>query len=193
MKKKVVNGKKYRVSTGKKKKTPFVKGNTYWMRSDKGRDKIFATPEELWDTFVEYTKYVDRTPWVVGEGKKAQKRRTPYSLMGFVVYCCTSEDYFYVFKSRRIKEENNTKLSEKDRKDASAFVRVINEIQSVIRHNQFDGAAARVFREGLMTKVLELVDKKDITTNGKEIGPIPEIKVYNTAPPLASSEKEVTT
>ena len=38
------------------------KGNQFWMlRSKHGRDKLFATPEALWEAACEYFQWCDET------------------------------------------------------------------------------------------------------------------------------------
>ena len=51
------------------------KGNQFWMlRSKHGRDKLFATPEALWEAACEYFQWCDENPWTT---RKAIQRTMP--------------------------------------------------------------------------------------------------------------------
>ena len=51
------------------------KGNKFWMlRSKHGRDKLFATPELLWDAACEYFQWCDENPWTT---RKAIQKTVP--------------------------------------------------------------------------------------------------------------------
>ena len=94
------------------------KGNKFWMlRSKHGRDKLFATPELLWEAACEYFQWCDENPWTtrkaiqktvpvrVGRGKnvkteeqhhtqqEASPTTRPYSLMGMCVYLGASTNW----------------------------------------------------------------------------------------------------
>ena len=46
------------------------KGNQFWkLRSKHGRDKLFATPDLLWEAACEYFAYCDKHPWKVVKDK----------------------------------------------------------------------------------------------------------------------------
>ena len=86
-------------------------GNKFWMlRSKHGRDKLFSTPELLWEAACEYFQWCDENPWLSKKAiqktvpvrrKKGKKVETvneqqvqqevsptsrPYSLTGFCIY-----------------------------------------------------------------------------------------------------------
>ena len=85
------------------------KGNQFWkLRSKHGRDKLFATPDLLWQAACEYFEWCDKHPWYKSEAIKNGKSvgkivkiptERPYSLMGFLVYIGTSPSYWYDFKA----------------------------------------------------------------------------------------------
>lgn len=51
------------------------KGNKFWMlRSKHGRDKLFATPELLWEAACEYFQWCDENPWTT---RKAIQKTVP--------------------------------------------------------------------------------------------------------------------
>ena len=50
-------------------------GNKFWMlRSKHGRDKLFSTPELLWEAACEYFQWCDENPWL---SKKAVQKTVP--------------------------------------------------------------------------------------------------------------------
>ena len=50
-------------------------GNKFWMlRSKHGRDKLFSTPELLWEAACEYFQWCDENPWL---SKKAIQKTVP--------------------------------------------------------------------------------------------------------------------
>ena len=47
------------------------KGNQFWkLRSKHGRDKLFATPDLLWQAACEYFEWCDKHPWYKSEAIK---------------------------------------------------------------------------------------------------------------------------
>ena len=69
------------------------KGNQFWkLRSKHGRDKIWESPELLWESCVEYFEATDERKWIKVEfhGRDANKceveQETPYTLSGLFVF-----------------------------------------------------------------------------------------------------------
>ena len=51
------------------------KGNQFWMlRSKHGRDKLFATPEALWEAACEYFQWCDENPCLL-DAKKVKEQK----------------------------------------------------------------------------------------------------------------------
>jgi hypothetical protein len=140
----------------------FEKGNQWWkMRSKHGRDKLFASPELLWESACEYFEWCDANPWVskkISENEKGEFSETrptqrPYSLKGWFLYIGCSETWLINFKA------NCT----------SDYLRVIEEVEMVIAKQQWEGATVGAFKENIIARTLGLKDASDITTNGKEL------------------------
>ena len=97
-------------------------GNKFWMlRSKHGRDKLFSTPELLWEAACEYFQWCDENPWLSKKAiqktvpvkrKKGKKVETvneqqvqqevsptsrPYSLTGFCIYVGASSKWWSTF------------------------------------------------------------------------------------------------
>jgi len=144
---------------------PAKKGNQYWkLRSKHGRSKLFKTPALLWDAACEYFEWVDANPLKETKAfayqgsvttKELPKMRA-MTLSQLCFYLNCSSSYFRAFKST---------LKEKD-KD---FLTVINEIESVIYNQKFQGASADLLNANIISRDLGLVDKSDMTTGGEKI------------------------
>jgi hypothetical protein len=134
------------------------KGNQFWkLRSKHGRDKLFATPDLLWQAACEYFEWCDKHPWYKSEAIKNGKSvgeivkiptERPYSLMGFLVYIGTSPSYWYDFKAANHID----------------FSCVISEIEKIIETQQFEGAAVGAFNANIISRKLGLIDKQNIST-----------------------------
>ena len=134
------------------------KGNQFWkLRSKHGRDKLFATPDLLWQAACEYFEWCDKHPWYKSEAIKNGKSvgkivKIPterhYSLKGFQVYIGTSQSYWYDFKAANHID----------------FSCVISEIEKIIETQQFEGAAVGAFNANIISRKLGLIDKQNIST-----------------------------
>jgi hypothetical protein len=136
----------------------FEAGNLFWkLRSKHGRDKLFASPELLWDAACEYFQWCEDNPIVDPRsfGGK-QKIQRPFTLQGLCRYLDCSSSYFREFKS-------NTPIDSKD------FLTVINDIEDTIYQQKFENAAIGVYNQSIIARDLGLVDNKDIKTDGKAI------------------------
>lgn len=131
------------------------KGNQFWkLRSKHGRDRLFATPQLLWEAAEEYFEWCDENPLIEIDfrGKDADKvelpKMRPYTLHGLCIYLDCSTSYFREFKSN-IKDKDN------------GFLTVITRIEEVIYNQKFSGAAAGFLKENIIARDLGLADKKD--------------------------------
>jgi hypothetical protein len=130
-------------------------GNQFWkLRSKHGRDKLFSTPELLWDAACEYFQWCEENPLeeekvfqyqgVIVRTKVNKMRAMTLSQLCFYLGCSAS--YFRTFKSTS-KEENN--------KD---FLTVINEIEDTIYNQKFQGASADMLNANIIARDLGLAD-----------------------------------
>jgi hypothetical protein len=140
-------------------------GNEFWkLRSKHGRDKLFATPQLLWDAACEYFEWCEKHPLYetkafayqgeITTEKLPKMRAMTLSQLCFYLHCDVS--YFRTFKC----------VLKEDDKD---FLAVINEIESIIYNQKFQGASADLLNANIIARDLGLIDKTDLTTNGKEI------------------------
>ena len=142
-------------------------GNEFWkLRSKHGRDKLFETPQMLWDAACEYFEWCNDHPFHEHDIKVVDKiiqevkipRMRPYTLHGLCGYCDCTTSYFRQFKSAL-------------RNDKEDFVTVIEKIEEVIYNQKFSGAAAGFLKENIIARDLGLWDKTvgDLNVTGIRI------------------------
>lgn len=128
-------------------------GNQYWMnRTKHGRDKIFSSPEVLWEAACEYFQWCIDNPLIEVDfkGKDAERVEIP-KLRAFT---WEGLELFLDIDSLR---EYKTNEAYKD------FSPIITRISKIIYSNKFEGAAAGLFNPNIIARDLGLADKKDLT------------------------------
>jgi len=151
------------------------KGNSFWkLRSKHGRDKLFETPELLWEAACEYFEWCEKTPLyetkafafqgVVTTEKMPIMRAMTLSQLCFYLNC--NEAYFRTFKSR---------LTEVD----EDFDTVITDIEKMIYNYKFQGAAGNLLNSNIIARDLGLSDKSEVTRKGEKSLTDEEIKKIN--------------
>lgn len=131
-----------------------------------GRFKLIETPEKLYEYFEEYKEYIKTNPRTIDKalqsGKIAKETlRVPLTMDGFEVFCFqkgfTVEHYF-----------RNTNSAYED------YCGICNIIKKEIRSDQIEGGMVGQYNSSITQRLNGLIEKSDVTTNGKEIN---EIKV----------------
>lgn len=129
-------------------------GNQFWkQRAKHGRDKIFSTPQMLWDAACEYFEWCDTHPLMSYEwnGKDPVKcdleKMRPYTLKGLCIFLDVSEQYIQQFDE-----------TDKD------FSLIITRIRNVIYTQKFEGAAAGLLNTNIIARELGLIDQQQTTT-----------------------------
>lgn len=158
-------------------------GNKFWQqRSKHGRDKLFESPELLWEAASEYFTNTDNRKWVKKDwvGKDAyqveRETETPYTYSGLCLYLGTNRGYFSDFKQTCSKD----------------FSEVIMRIEEIMYTQKFEGASVGAFNANIISRELGLADKMisdviaTVTTNQP-----PVVNIYNSGPNLASTETEI--
>lgn len=167
------------------------KGNQFWkLRSKHGRNRIFGTPAILWKAATEYFEWVDSHPWIKKEQLKNPIKKTdqkgnvtwevitdvptarPYTLSGLCIYLDVNSQYFMNFKQSL--EPKEGKKQTKKQKD---FSTVILRVEEIIRTQKFEGAAVGTFNSNIIAREMGMVDRKDVTTQGKPISNKLEIEI----------------
>jgi hypothetical protein len=146
-------------------------GNKFWeLRSKHGRDKIFETPEVLWESACEYFEWCTENPlieenWVGKDGDKVEKNlMRPFTLSGLCVYLDCGEQTLRDYSKKK------------------DFSEVYTRIEQIVRTQKFEGAAVGLFNASIIARDLGLTDKsenKNTNTN------------YNSEPLTAEKIKEI--
>lgn len=134
------------------------KGNQFWKaRATNGREKLFETPDLLWEAACEYFQWCDDNPLWEAKAfafqgdvtvEKLPKLRA-YTLGGLCLFLDCSENYFRAFKSA-------------ERANKQDFITVIEKIENTIYNQKFSGAAADLLNANIISRDLGLADKKDV-------------------------------
>ena len=155
------------------------KGNQFWkLRSKHGRDKLFTTPELLWETACEYFEWIDENPLIQIDyrGKDADKvelpHTRPYTIQGLCLYLDCNTAYFRQFEAS---------LKDKDDDISNNFSTIITRINETIYKQKFEGAACGFYNANIIARDLGLSDKKDLTSSDGTMTPKPTILVNSDA------------
>lgn len=139
------------------------KGNQFWkLRSKHGRDKLFTTPELMWEAACEYFKWCEDNPWVKKETTtkgtnidvKSIPTERPFTMHGLCLYLDCNTKYFNDFKAN---------LKEKD-KD---FSYIITRIEETVYKQKFEGAAVGAFNASIIARDLGLTDSTKTEHSGE--------------------------
>jgi hypothetical protein len=138
-------------------------GNQFWkLRSKHGRDKLFETPELLWEAACEYFEWCEANPLIeidfkIVDGELTEvkfPKMRPFTLNGLCLYLDCGTAYFRNFKNE-------------ERAKADGFKSVIAKIEETIYEQKFSGAAAGFLKENIIARDLGLADKNDGSLNVK--------------------------
>jgi hypothetical protein len=145
---------------------PFIEGNSYWtFRNKHGRNYKY-TPEELWEVALEYFQWVESNPLkeeqlFAYQGKVTRESVNKMRAMTIEGFTLFADICHNTFDSYRKKDD---------------FVKVINAIETTIKTQKFEGAAATLLNPNIIARDLGLKDNQDITSGGKEISGINYVK-----------------
>ena len=143
------------------------KGNSFWQaRSKHGREKIFNSPDVLWEEACKYFDWCDKNPWIkedwVGKDAERVERKTqrPYTIGGLCLFLDIDEQTF---------DNYGKKVEYKD------FFGIITRIRNVIYTQKFEGAAVGAYNASIIARDLGLKENTDITSKGKELKAPPPV------------------
>lgn len=131
-------------------------GNRFWeQRSKHGRDKLFASPELMWEAACEYFAWCDDNPlyekdWVGKDAFEVDKpKMRPFTMQGLCRHLDCDTSYFRKFKETASKD----------------FFTVITRIEETIYEQKFTGAASGFLNANIISRDLGLIDKKDLNVD----------------------------
>lgn len=143
-------------------------GNRFWeLRSKHGRDRLFETPELMWEAAVEYFEWCEKNPLLEVDfrGKDAKMVKLPkmraFTIHGLCLYLGCNVMYFNHFESD---------LKDKDDQVSKDFSMIVSRIRETIYHQKFTGAAAGFLNPNIIARDLGLRDSKELS--GPDGGPI---------------------
>lgn len=157
------------------------KGNRFWeLRAKHGRDKLFATPQLMWDAACEYFGWCEDNPFYEAEqakspGKPVSKedgtvvfppnivelpKMRPFTLQGLCLYLDCNTMYFNHFESA---------LKDKEDDISKDFSIIITRIREIIYNQKFSGAAAGFLNANIIARDLGLAEKTDFTSKGEQV------------------------
>jgi hypothetical protein len=137
-------------------------GNEFWkIRSRHGREKLFKTPELMWEAACEYFQWCADNPLYEYKGFAFQGEVTieafpllrALTMEGLCFYLHCSSNYFKTFKAQ---------LTEFD----DDFMSIIHQIEKVVYRQKFEGAAAGLLNANIIARDLGLVDKGETNHKG---------------------------
>jgi len=133
------------------------KGNEFWkLHSKHGKDKLFASPELMWEAACEYFEWCDKNPLIEIDfrGRDIQQvllpHPRPYTIQGLCLYIGCSTSYFRTFKCVNKSKEQ-------------AYLTVITRIEQTIYNQQLSGAASGFLNPNIIARNLGLSEKTENT------------------------------
>ncbi|WP_290494493.1 terminase small subunit [Hyphomonas sp. UBA4494] len=137
-----------------------AKGNQYWKaRSSHGRNHAY-TPDQLWDEAEKYfERLTDQKAARLYDPVNKTHFLRPPSVLSLCVHLGIGEATWYHWKTNGDKD----------------LLEVINYIETIMRAQQFDGAAVGVFKANIISRMIGLADKHEVTgKDGQPLNPDPK-------------------
>lgn len=142
-------------------------GNQFWkLRSKHGRDRLFKTPDDLWEACCEYFEWCEKNPFKKAEAKTVnigdyQSKieiaelpvMRPFTIQGLCIYLDTNTAYLVEF------EESLKGKTDDLSKDFSV---ILTRVRDIIYNQKFSGAASGFFNANIIARDLGLADKKEL-------------------------------
>lgn len=154
------------------------KGNQFWkLRAKHGRDKIFASPDALWEAACDYFQWCEDNPLMSVEQARSSAKPTKdeegktvfppnvielpkmraFTIAGLCIYLGVNTLYFSQFEKE---------LSEKNDQISKDFSLVCTRIREIIYTQKFTGAAAGFLNPQIIARDLGLADKSELVGRG---------------------------
>lgn len=139
-------------------------GNEFWkLRSKHGRDKLFKTPNLLWEAACEYFQWCNDNPLIEIDYRGSNPpvevklpRMRAMTLEGLCFYLHVNKTYFNDF---------DDSLKNKSDKESKDFSEILTRIREVIYRQKFEGASAGILNANIIARDLGLSEKAQIQQN----------------------------
>lgn len=153
-------------------------GNQFWkLRSKHGRDRIFATPDVLWEAACEYFQWCEDNPLKeVEQARSSSKpiiddkgktvfppnlielpKMRPFTIQGLCLFLDVNTVYLKQFEdSLRDKEDELSK----------DFSSICTRIREIIYTQKFTGAASGFLNPQIIARDLGLAEKSELVGKG---------------------------
>lgn len=119
-----------------------------------GRPLLY-TPEALETKFEEYIKYTNDNPLKKDVpskiGPMTLEVKRPTTIVGFCVFAGIGRKTLLEYEGK------------------DEFVNIITRVRETIEADQLEGAIASIYDSSIVSRVLRLADRQDVTTNGKDV------------------------
>lgn len=131
------------------------KNNQWWkLRAKHGRDKIFSSPEMLWNACTEYFDATDNRKWIkkdwVGKDAEPVDREsiTPYTLTGLFIFLDIDRSTWDNYRSESAYKD---------------FFPVTSRVEEIIYTQKFEGATVGAFNASIIARDLGLAERTENT------------------------------
>lgn len=135
------------------------------LRSKHGRDKLFETPDLMWEAACEYFEWCFNTPLIEtspqvlrvnGEGDHVEMTELPkmraFTMQGLCRYLDCNTAYFNQFEAELAKKYDDV---------SKDFSKVVTRIRETIFEQKFTGAAAGFLNSNIISMELGLKNKHE--------------------------------
>lgn len=128
-----------------------------------GKPRKFKTPQDLYNKFQEYIKWVDDNPWIKKEAIKSGEMcgqlidvpyQRPYTLTGFAVFCKCCLQTIENYGNKDMYPE---------------YFGVFKEMETTFTSQKFEGAVVGSFNAHIIARDLGLKDKSEIDHNINDV------------------------
>lgn len=144
---------------------PAPKGNQFWkVRTTIGREKLFESPESLWEAACQYFQWVEDNPLYEDKLVTFQGEAThePVAKMRAM----TNEGLCLFLDI-----DSQTLTNYGSRQGYEAYFGIVEKIKAVIKDQKFSGAAADLLNPNIIARDLGLADKSDHTSSDGSMSP----------------------
>lgn len=143
---------------------PAPKGNQFWkVRAKHGRDKIFSSPDALWEACEEYFDWVVNNPLYESKAFAYQGEVTVAELPKMRAMTIGALCIF-------LDIHQSTWFAWRGDKD---FSEVVTRAEEIIKNQKFEGAAAELLNPNIIARDLGLADKRDV--GGDLLNPLAQV------------------